>query len=137
MASLNRVYLMGNLARDVESHQTGKGFSVAEFTLAVSEKFPGQNGAEPREEVAFIPVVTFGKQADACSEYLAKGSAAHVEGKIVLEQWETEKGEKRSRIRVRADRVQFLGAPRRASQEEDNRPAPRATEPKARAMARA
>jgi single-strand DNA-binding protein len=112
MAAMNRVYLMGNLTRDPELRHTPSGTAVSDLGLAVSERFTDKSG-EAVETVCFADVVVWGRQAEACREYLSKGSLVLVEGRLQLDQWETESGEKRSRLRVRAGRVQFLGQPKK------------------------
>ena len=108
MATMNRVWLMGNLTKDPALRHTNAGAAVAEFSLAVSETRKGRDGTAV-ENKCFVDVVSWDKQAEACGKYLAKGSGVSVEGRLHLEQWETERGEKRNRLKVRADRVQFLG----------------------------
>jgi single-strand DNA-binding protein len=122
MGSMNRVFLMGNLTRDPELRQTPSGRAVLEVGIAVSEKFKNKEGEEV-ESVCFAEVVMWGKLAEACGQYLAKGSAVMIEGSLQFEQWQTADGQKRSKLRVRANRVQFLGKPRKESAEQD-RPAP-------------
>jgi single-strand DNA-binding protein len=106
MASLNKVMLIGNLTRDVQLKQTPKGQAVADLGLAVNEKYKTPDG-EVKENVTYVDVVLWGKQAEIAAEYLAKGSPVFIEGRLQLDQWESE-GQKRSKMRVRADRMQFL-----------------------------
>lgn len=108
MAAMNKVWLMGNLTRDPSLRHTSSGSAVAEFALAVSETRKNRDG-EPVESKCFVDVVSWDKQAETCNKYLAKGSGVSVEGRLQFDQWETDQGEKRSKIKVRADRVQFLG----------------------------
>ena len=108
MASLNRVLLIGNLTRDPEIRHTPKGTAVGDLSMAMNMVFRGQDGTE-KEEVCYVDVVVWGRQAETCKDYLTKGSPIFVEGRLQLDQWETQQGEKRSRLRVRAERVQFLG----------------------------
>jgi len=108
MASLNRVFLMGNLTRDPEVRYTPKGTAVADLGLAINMVYRTQDGSD-REEVVYVDVVTWGRQAETCGQYLSKGSPVFVEGRLQLDQWEDKDGQKRSRLRVRAERVQFLG----------------------------
>jgi single-strand DNA-binding protein len=107
MPDLNKVMLMGNLTRDPEVRYTPKGTAVGDLSIAINEKFKSQDGTE-REEVTYVDVTTWGRQAETAKEYLSKGSSIFVEGRLQLDQWETKEGEKRSRLRVRAERVQFL-----------------------------
>ena len=108
MASLNRVLLIGNLTRDPEIRHTPKGTAVGDLSMAMNMVYRGQDGTE-KEEVCYVDVVVWGRQAETCKDYLSKGSPIFVEGRLQLDQWETQQGEKRSRLRVRAERVQFLG----------------------------
>jgi single-strand DNA-binding protein len=109
MASLNKVFLIGNLTRDPEIRYTPSGAAVANLGLAVSRKFRDKN-QELREEVCFLTVVVWSKMAESCSQYLKKGSPLFVEGRLTLRSWDdAASGKKRSVIEVRAERVQFLG----------------------------
>jgi len=108
MGTMNRVFLMGNLTRDPAVRTTPGGIAVSDLGLAVNEKYRNKAG-EVVESTCFTDVVVWGRQAETCGQYLMKGSPVMVEGRLQLDQWQTEAGEKRSRLRVRADRVQFLG----------------------------
>ena len=110
MASYNRVLLMGNLTRNPEIRYTPSGTAVADLGLAINESFKNKAG-ETVEQACFVDVVVWGRQAETSAEYLQKGSPVFVEGRLQLDQWENQQGEKRSKLRVRADRVQFLGSP--------------------------
>jgi single-strand DNA-binding protein len=110
MASFNRVLLMGNLTRNPEIRYTPSGTAVADLGLAINENFKNKAG-ELVEQTCFVEVVVWGRQAETSAEYLQKGSPVFVEGRLQLDQWENQQGEKRSKLRVRADRVQFLGVP--------------------------
>ncbi|MBI3794233.1 MAG: single-stranded DNA-binding protein [Nitrospinae bacterium] len=107
MASFNRVLLMGNLTRDPELRYIPSGMAVCGLGLAVNNKFGG--GEDKKEEVLFIDVNVWGKSAEACAEYLKKGSPVFVEGRLKLRQWEKD-GEKKSKIEVTASTVQFLSS---------------------------
>ncbi len=120
-ATLNKVFLMGNLTRDPDIKQTPTGDTVAELGLAVSEQFRSRSTNEVREVVTFVDVTVWGKVAENCGQYLTKGRPIFVEGRLVLDTWEDKTtGQKRSRLRVRADRVQFLYAPERAPRRDTN-----------------
>lgn len=112
MASLNKVFLIGNLTRDPEVRYLPSGMAVADLRLAVSRRFKGQNG-EDRDETCFVNVAVWGRQGETCGQYLTKGSPLLVEGRLQYEEWERE-GQKQSRLRVVAERTQFLSGPRRA-----------------------
>lgn len=110
MASFNRVILAGNLTRDVELRQVGSGTSVADLGLAVNERRNNASG-EWTEEATFVDVTAWGRVAETASEYLRKGDGVLIEGRLKLESWEAN-GQKRSKLKVVADRVEFLGGKR-------------------------
>lgn len=122
MASANIVVLCGNLTRDPEVRQIPSGMSVADLGLAINESYKNKAG-ELVETTCFVDVVVWGKTAENCGQYLRKGAPILVEGKLQLDTWEKD-GEKRSKLRVNANRVQFLGAPRRADGDGGGAPAP-------------
>ena len=108
MANLNKVFLMGNLTADPELRYTPSGTAVADLRLAVNRRFTSKEG-EQKEETLFVDVVVWQRQAENCSQYLSKGRSVMVEGRLKLDSWENQQGEKRSRLRVVAENVQFLG----------------------------
>lgn len=108
MANLNKVFLIGNLTRDPELRYTPGGTAVANLGIAVNRRFKDSSG-ELKEEVCFLTVTVWDKQAEACCQHLQKGRAVFVEGVLQSRFWETSDGQKRSAIDVRAERVQFLG----------------------------
>ncbi len=108
MADLNKVFLMGRLTFDPELRRTSTGTAVSELRLATTRSWPGRDG-ERREETLFIDVTVWDRQAENCCQYLRKGSSVHVEGALKMDTWDDKTtGEKRSKVRVHADRVQFL-----------------------------
>ena len=109
MVSLNRVLLIGNLTKDPELRYTPSGTAVANLRLAVNSNFKDQAG-QRKEEVCFVTIVVWSKQAELCNQYLKKGRAVFIEGRLIYRSWEAE-GKTRSTLEVRADRVQFLGGP--------------------------
>lgn len=109
MASLNKVLLIGNLTRKPELKYTSGGKGVMNVGVAVNRRFKNASG-ELKDEVTFVDVSVFGRQAESCSEFLDKGSPVFIEGRLHLDQWESQ-GEKKSKLKVIAERVQFL--PRR------------------------
>ena len=112
MSSFNKVILMGNLTRDPEMRVTPAGLSICKFTVAVNRKFKMQNGEE-REEVAFIDVDTFGKQAEVISKYFTKGKGILVEGRLKQDKWEDKNTkEKRSKLVVVLESFGFVGGGR-------------------------
>ncbi len=106
MASLNSVTLLGNVTRDPELRYTPQGTAVATFGLAVNRRYRQED--QQREEVCFVDIVTFGRQAETASEYLRKGNLALIEGRLQWRSWETPEGQKRSKHEVVANNVQFM-----------------------------
>jgi len=106
MVSYNKVILIGNLTKDPEIRYTPSGTPVTSFRLAVNHRY--KQGEELKEEVCFIDVVVFGKQAEACGQYLSKGSSVIVDGRLQERRWETEDGQKRSKHEVVAQTVRFF-----------------------------
>ena len=109
MVSLNRVLLIGNLTKDPELRYTPSGTPVANLRLAVNSSFKDQAG-QRKEETCFVTIVVWSRQAEICNQYLKKGRSVFIEGRLLYRSWEAE-GKTRSTMEVRADRVQFLGAP--------------------------
>ena len=134
MASYNKVLLMGNLTRDPEVRYTPKGTAIANIGLAVNRVYSTEGG-EQKEEVTFIDIEVWGRQAETVGQYLAKGRPVFVEGRLKLDSWEDkESGQKRQKLKVVAERVQFLGAPRGNAEFKDQAPTDEA--PAARAAGR-
>ena len=104
---LNRVFLIGRCVADPELSHTNSGNPFTRFRIAVNRPYKDKNG-NWQEEVLFIDVVVWGEAADRAVTRLNKGSRVLVEGRLVQSSWETESGEKRSKIEVRADRVVAL-----------------------------
>lgn len=111
MTSFNKVILLGNLTRDPEVRYTPNGSAVASFAIAVNRKY--KQGDETKEEVGYFDIVVFGKQAENCGQYLNKGDAVLIDGRLQQRRWETEDGQKRSKIEVAAQTVNFM--PKRSS----------------------
>ena len=124
MPSLNIVTLAGHLTRDPELRYTQAGSPVANFGLAINEKWKDKDG-NAKESVCFVDVEAWGRQAEAVGEYLHKGSAAIVVGGLKMESWEAKDGTKRTRLKVRARQVQFLGGGKKG---EEAAPEPDAAE---------
>lgn len=116
MASLNKVFLIGRLTRDPEMRYTPSGAAVAEFGFAVNRYYI-VNG-ERREDTCFLDVSAWGRLGETVRNYLRKGRQAFIEGHLTYSEWQTQEGQKRSKIRVVADTVQFLdSAGRNAAQD--------------------
>jgi len=108
MASLNKVFLMGNLTRDPELRYTPSGSAVTDLSIAVNRSWTGKDG-DKKEEVLFVDVTVWDRQAETCCQYLKKGRGVHVEGSLKMDSWDDKTtGEKKSKIKVLAERVQFL-----------------------------
>ena len=119
MVSVNSVILVGNLTRDPEVRYTPQGTAVARLGLAINQVYKTRDG-ERKEEVCFIDVEVWARQAETCGEYLKKGSSILVEGILKLDTWsDKETGQKRSKHKIRARRVQFLSRPGGASRDQD------------------
>ena len=111
MASFNKVILVGNLTRDPELRYTPKGMAIAKIGLAVSRNWTNEAG-EKKEEVTFVDVDIFGRTAENVAQYMKKGRPILIEGRLKLDQWDDKQtGQKRSRLGVVAEVVQFLGSP--------------------------
>ncbi len=119
MNSMNHVVLMGHLTRDPELRKVASGAAVSDLGLALNERYKDKDG-EVVTRPTFVDVVAWGKQAEHCAQYLKKGAPVAVEGKLQFDQWETAEGEKRSKLRVRAWRVQFLNGGKGASTATEN-----------------
>jgi single-strand DNA-binding protein len=123
MANFNKVILVGNLTRDPELRYTPKGLAIAKFGLAINRVWTNEAG-EKKEEVTFVDVDVFGRTAENVGQYMRKGSPILVEGRLRLDQWDDKQtGQKRSKLGVVAEIVQFLGGPR--ADEGGAAPAPR------------
>jgi single-strand DNA-binding protein len=112
MASFNKVILVGNLTRDPELRYTPKGTAIAKVGLAVNRVWTSETG-EKKEEVTFVDIDVFGRTAENLAQYMRKGSPILVEGRLRLDQWDDKQtGQKRSKLGVVGEIVQFLGSPR-------------------------
>jgi len=120
MASYNRVILVGNLTRDPQMRYTPNGTPVVEVGLAVNDRRKSASG-EWVEETTFVDVTIWGRTAEVAGEYLTKGSPILIEGRLKLDTWETNDGQKRSKLRVVCERMQMLG---RAGATQSQRPRP-------------
>jgi single-strand DNA-binding protein len=111
MASFNKVILVGNLTRDPELRYTPKGTAIAKIGLAVNRNWTSESG-EKKEEVTFVDVDVFGRTAENVGQYMRKGRPILIEGRLRLDQWDDKQtGQKKSKLGVVAETVQFLGSP--------------------------
>jgi single-strand DNA-binding protein len=107
MPNFNKVFLMGNLTKDPELRYTAGGAPVANLRMAINRTYQSKTG-EKKEEVCFMTVVAWQKQAETVGEYLKKGDPLFVEGRLQSRTWETDDKQKRTSIEVVAERIQFL-----------------------------
>lgn len=107
MANFNKVMLMGNLTRDIELRHTASNLAIAKIGLAVNRRWKSPEG-EQREETTFVDCEAFGRTAEVMSQYLAKGRPVFLEGRLKLDQWEDQQGQKRSKLVVVVESFQFI-----------------------------
>ncbi|HUU01112.1 MAG TPA: single-stranded DNA-binding protein [Myxococcota bacterium] len=108
MAGVNKAILIGNLGADPETRYTQGGQAVSNFRMATSERWTGRDGQQ-QERTEWHRIVTFGKLAETCQNYLSKGRQVYVEGRIQTRQWEDKEGQKRYTTEIVAQTVRFLG----------------------------
>ena len=128
MSSFNKVILVGNLTRDPELRYTPKGTAIAKIGMAVNHKWKNEAG-ELKEEVTFVDIEVWGRTAENVGQYMRKGSSMLVEGRLKLETWDDKQtNQKRSKMVVVGETVQFLGSPRSGG---EGAPAERSSRPAA------
>lgn len=114
MASFNKVILAGNLTRDPELRYTPKGTAIAKLAIAVNRRWTGEDGQQ-RDEVTYVDVDAFGKQAEVIAQYFKKGNPILLEGRLKLDTWDDKQtGQKKSRLGVVLEGFSFLGSGNRA-----------------------
>lgn len=107
---VNKVILIGNLGKDPEVRFTTGGMAVCSLRIATSRKWTEKSSGEKKEETEWHDIEVWGKQAEACGEYLKKGRSVFVEGRLKTDSWEDKETKaKKWRVKVVADHVQFLG----------------------------
>ncbi|MDI9404245.1 MAG: single-stranded DNA-binding protein [Limnohabitans sp.] len=107
MPSYNKVLLMGNLTRDVQTKSTSGGQTVADISIAVNRKYKTKDGQD-REEVTYVDCECWGPRADVIAKYFSKGKPIFIEGRLKLDTWEDKDGQKRSKMRVMIEDFQFV-----------------------------
>jgi single-strand DNA-binding protein len=123
MASFNKVILMGNLTRDPEMRVTPTGLSICRFSIAVNRSWKDKDGQE-KEEVSYIDVDSFGKQAEVIAKYMTKGRPILIEGRLKQDRWEDKNTkEKRTKLLVVLDAFTFVGSRGESGGEEGGAPA--------------
>ncbi len=111
MPSLNRVTLMGNLTRDPELRYTPKGTACTDIALAINRRWKTDSG-QVQEEVTFVDITYWGRQAEIVCQYLKKGSPLYVEGRLHMDTWDdNQTGQKRQRMKVIGEALEFIGGP--------------------------
>jgi single-strand DNA-binding protein len=134
MASFNRVILVGNLTRDPELRYTQSGMAVTDIGLAVNDRRKGESG-EWIEETTFVDITLWQRNAEVAGEYLTKGAPVLIEGRLKLDSWQGNDGQKRSKLKVIGEKLQLLGSrgganggeggPSRSAPARAQRPAPK------------
>jgi single-strand DNA-binding protein len=124
MSSFNKVILMGNLTRDVEVRNIGGGKSVANIGLAVNRTYTTKEG-EKKDETAFVDCTAWGRTGEVMAQYLAKGRSVLIEGRLKLDQWVDEDGNRRSKLGVVVESFQFVGGKVEGEGGGDRQSAPR------------
>ena len=114
--SVNKVILLGRLGQDPELKHTPSGAAVCNFSLATSESWTDKNSGQKQERTEWHRVVVWGKLAELCNQYLAKGRQAFVEGRLQTRSWEDQNGQKRYTTEINATTVQFIGGQASAGQ---------------------
>ncbi|TDB38004.1 MAG: single-stranded DNA-binding protein [Actinobacteria bacterium] len=107
---INRVNITGNLTRDPELRSTSSGMNVLKLGVAVNDRRKNPTSGEWEDVPNFVDVTVFGARAEALSRFLSKGSKVAIEGKLRWSQWENPQGEKRSKLEVVADEIEFLSS---------------------------
>lgn len=124
MSSFNRVTLVGNLTRDPELRQTKNNNSVTEIGLAMNRSRTLENG-QKQEEATFVDVIVWGRDAENAVKYLKKGRSVLVEGRLQMDSWkDSQSGQSRSKLRVVAESVQYMGGNQETAQMQGGHPAP-------------
>jgi single-strand DNA-binding protein len=117
MANFNKVIIAGNLTKDVELKHTPKGTAVAKLGIAINRSWTGDDG-QKREDVTFVDVDAFGKQAETLAKYIKKGRSILIEGRLKLDQWDDKQtGQKKSRLGVLLESFSFLDSKQVESQQ--------------------
>jgi len=104
----NKVILAGNLTREIEMRSTPTGLAIANTSIACNRKFKSQSG-ESKEEVLFLDITFFGRTAEVASQYLKRGSKILVDGRLKLDQWTDQSGQKRSKHSLVVETMKMLG----------------------------
>ena len=121
MANVNKVIMIGNLTRDPQLSYLPSQTPVVEFGLATNRRWTAQDGSQ-REDTCFIDCRCYGKSAETLNKYVNKGQQLYIEGRLQLDTWTSQEGQRRSKHRVFVESFQFLGGPPRDGQSKSQRP---------------
>lgn len=108
--SINVVVISGNLTRDPELRQTAGGSSVLRLGVAVNDRVKNQQTGEWEDRANFVDCVVFGARAESLSRFLSKGQKVSIQGKLRYSQWESQQGDKRSKLEVVVDEIEFMSS---------------------------
>lgn len=122
MPNFNKVFLMGNLTRDIELRHTSGNQAVANLSMAINRRWKSADGQD-KEEVTFVDCEAWGKTAETLAKYLQKGRPVFIEGRLKLDQWEDKEGKKQSKLRVTVDGFQFIDSRPNGGEAETDAPA--------------
>lgn len=111
MASVNKVIILGNLGADPEARSTASGQIVVNFNVATNERWTKKATGQPEERTEWHKVVVWGRLAELCRDYLAKGRTVYVEGRLQTRKWEDREGHTRYTTEIVAQTIQFIGGP--------------------------
>lgn len=117
MASFNKITIVGYLGRDPEIRYSGQGLAVCSFSVATAHKKKDQSG-DYQDQTTWFRVSVFGRQAEACNQYLHKGSQVYVDGRLSIDEYTDREGQKRWSAEIAANDVQFLGSKADASEQQ-------------------
>ena len=106
--SINRVNISGNLTRDPELHSTAGGTDILSFGVAVNDRRRNQRTGEWEDVPNFIDCIVFGQRAEALSRFISKGAKVSIDGKLHYSSWETKNGQRRSKLEVVVEEIEFL-----------------------------
>ena len=124
-ASLNRVFLLGNVTRDPEVRYIPSGTAVCDIGLAINDRRKDANG-QWVEDTTFVDVTLWGKTAEVAGQYVRKGSPLLIEGRLKLDSWLTNEGQKRTKLKIVGERMQLIGPKQAPTEDAYSAPAPAA-----------
>ena len=108
-SGVNKAILIGNLGQDPEVRHTPSGAAATSFSIATTRSYKDKSG-QKQDETQWHKVITWGKLAEFCGEYLSKGRSVYIEGRIEYRTWEDKEGNKRNTTEIVADTVNFVGS---------------------------